>query len=83
MADKIVNGIVGSLGSLVAIPFVKEIIVFIISMCPILELRGGLIAASLLNMDPLLSYIVCMIGNIIPIPFILKYVNELTYFKTD
>ena len=58
MAEKIVNGIVGSLGSLIAVPFMKEIIVFVISMLPILELRGGLIAASLFNMDPIISYII-------------------------
>jgi len=77
MSEKIVNLIVGSLGSLIAVPFMKEIIVFIISMCPILELRGGLIAASLLNMDPWLSYLICMIGNILPIPFILWLINRI------
>ena len=40
-------------------------------MCPILELRGGLIAASLLGMNPWISYLICMVGNILPIPFIL------------
>ena len=77
MAEKVVNFIVGSLGSLVAIPFVKEIIVFIISMCPILELRGGLIAASLFEMNPWVSYLICMIGNILPIPFILWLINKI------
>ena len=77
MSEKIVNGIVGSLGSLIAIPFMKEIIVFIISLCPILELRGGLIAASLLNMEPVISYIICIIGNILPIPFILWLINKI------
>jgi len=77
MANKIVNGIVESLGAITSIPFMKEIIVFVISMCPILELRGGLIAASLLHMNPVLSYIVCIIGNIIPIPFILWLINRI------
>lgn len=77
MSEKIVNLIVGSLGSLIAIPFMKEIIVFIISMCPILELRGGLIAASLFDMDPIISYIICMVGNILPIPFILWLINKV------
>ena len=77
MAKKIVGKIVKSLGSLIAIPFMKEVIVFIISMCPILELRGGLIAASLLHMNPVISYIICVIGNIIPIPFILWLVNRI------
>ena len=77
MSEKIVNGIVGSLGSLATLPFIKEIIVFIISMCPILELRGGLIAASLLDLNPWVSYLICMVGNILPIPFILWFINKL------
>lgn len=77
MSEKIVNGIVASLGSIVAIPFMKEIIVFVISMCPILELRGGLIAASLFDMNPWLSYLICMIGNILPIPIILWLINKI------
>ena len=77
MASRIVKSIVGSLGTLVSIPFMKEIIVFVISMCPVLELRGGLIAASLFNMNPIVSYIICIIGNIIPIPFILWLVNKV------
>lgn len=77
MASKIVNGIIGGLGTLTAIPFMKEIIVFIISMFPILELRGGLIAASLLHMDPIISYIICIMGNILPIPFILWFITKI------
>ena len=77
MSEKIVNFIVGMFGSFTAMPFIKEIIVFIISMCPILELRGGLIAASLLNMDPWISYLICIIGNVLPIPFILWLINKI------
>ena len=77
MSEKIVNFIVGSLGSFIAIPFMKEIIVFIISMCPILELRGGIIAARLLDMSPWISYLICIVGNILPIPFILWLINRI------
>ena len=80
MAEKIVNIIVGAFASVMSIPFIKEIIVFFISMCPILELRGGLIAASLLNMNPWVSYLICMIGNIIPIPLILWLINKILDF---
>lgn len=45
--------------------------VFIISMIPILELRGGLLAASLLKISAVKAIPLCVIGNIIPIPFIL------------
>lgn len=77
MAEKIVNGIVGCFGTLATIPFMKELIVFLISLCPILELRGGLLAASLLHMNPIVSYIICIIGNIIPIPFILWFITKI------
>ncbi len=77
MAEKIVNTIVASLGSLMSVPFMKEIIVFVISLCPILELRGGLIAAKILDLTPTVSYIICMIGNILPIPFILWLINKI------
>lgn len=77
MAKKIVGEIVAALGGFISIPFMKEIIVFILSMSPVLELRGGLIAASLFNMNPIVSYIICVIGNIIPIPFILWLITKI------
>ena len=50
---------------------------------PILELRGGLLAASLLGLDPIPSYIISVIGNIIPIPFILWFMGAiLKWMKT-
>ena len=53
----------------------KDILVFIISMMPILELRGGLIAASILKIPFVKALIICLIGNILPIPFILFFLN--------
>lgn len=53
----------------------KEILVFLISMMPILELRGGILAAALLNMDPIVSYIICVVGNIIVIPIALYFLE--------
>lgn len=55
----------------------KEIIVFLISMFPILELRGSILAAGLLKMEFLSTYIISVIGNIIPIPFILLFINKI------
>ena len=60
--------------------FKKEVIVFIISMLPILELRGGLIAASIFNIPYLKALTICLIGNILPIPFILLFLNKLLEF---
>lgn len=77
MTDKLAKSLVGLFGGLTSIAFGKELIVFIISMLPILELRGGLIAASLLDMNPVTSFIVCFLGNILPIPFILWFITPL------
>lgn len=55
----------------------REVIVFIISMIPILELRGGLLAASLLKLDMWRSIWLCVAGNIIPIPFILLLITPI------
>lgn len=49
----------------------KELILFIISMIPILELRGGLIAAALLGVGWGKAMIICIIGNMLPMPFVL------------
>lgn len=57
--------------------FGKEITIFIISLMPILELRGGLIAASLLKVNPISAYIISIIGNVLPVPLILLFFNKL------
>ena len=51
--------------------------VFIISMIPILVLRGGLLAASLLKISAVKAIPLCVIGNIIPIPFILLFIRKI------
>ena len=55
----------------------KEVIVFIISMVPILELRGGLIAASLLGINIFEAIGICIVGNLIPIPFIMLFITPI------
>lgn len=70
--DSIVNTLVNALGGIPA-----ELIVFIISLMPILELRGGLIAASLLGMNMWQAIPICIIGNILPIPFILLFIEKI------
>ena len=77
MSEKIVNAIVGAFGGLTAIAYGREILVFIISLMPILELRGGLLAAALLGLDPLPSYIISIVGNVLPIPFILLLITKI------
>jgi len=77
MAEELASFMVELFGGLTSLKFGKEIIIFIISLMPILELRGGLIAATLLGLDGLYSFVICLIANIIPIPFILWLITPL------
>lgn len=77
MVESLVNSIIALFGNFSNAAFGKEIIVFIISMLPILELRGGLLAAALLKLNPIVSYIICIIGNVIPIPIILLFITKI------
>ena len=54
-----------------------ELVVFIISLMPILELRGGLIAASILGVEMWKAIPISIIGNILPIPFILLFIERI------
>ena len=53
----------------------KEVIIFIISLMPILELRGGLLAASLLDIEYITAALICVLGNVLPIPFVLLFLR--------
>ena len=77
MATNLASTLVDAFSGLTALKYGKELIIFIISMFPILELRGGLIAATLLGLSGLPSFIICFIGNIIPIPFILWLITPI------
>ena len=46
-------------------------------MIPLLELRGGLLAASLLKISAAKAIPLCIVGNIIPIPFILLFIRQI------
>ena len=58
--DSIIQSITEALNGLP-----KELVVLIISMFPILELRGGLIAAALLGLPIERGILFALIGNII------------------
>lgn len=77
MNERLVSAIVGAFGGLTSIAYGREILVFIISLMPILELRGGLIAAALLGLNPGPAYAISIIGNIIPVPFILLLITKI------
>ncbi len=58
MAEKLASSIISLLLGLTNYPLGKQFIVFITSIMPVLELRGGLIAAALLDLSPWESYMI-------------------------
>ena len=61
----------------------SQLIVFIVSMIPILELRGSILAAGFMDVSFLETYIVAVLGNLLPIPFILIFIKKiLDWMKT-
>ncbi len=73
MSETIAEYIVNLLGDKLA----PELVAFIVSMLPILELRGGLIAAKLMNIEFFKAFAICFIGNMLPIPFILLFIRKI------
>lgn len=78
--EGLINLIIELFNGIINIPFAKEALIFFISMLPLLELRGGILAAALLDMGGLKSFIICVIANIIVIPialFLLEIIFKL------
>jgi uncharacterized membrane protein len=71
--DSLVQAFSDTLGQYLS----AQVVVFIISMVPILELRGGLLAAKLLGVPLLQAIPLCIVGNLIPIPFILLFIKKI------
>ncbi len=71
--EQFIQSLISSTGSILS----PELIIFLISMMPVLELRGGMLAASILGIDWKLAMIICIIGNILPIPFILLFFKKI------
>ena len=73
MSERIAEYLVNTLGD----SFSPEIVAFFVSMLPVLELRGGLIAAKLMNIEFFKAFAICFVGNMLPIPFILMFIRKI------
>ena len=63
--------------------FKKYLIVFLISMVPLVELRGGVPAGLTMGLDPVTVFIVCVIGNMLPVPFIFFFARKVLEWGAD
>ena len=76
MTDALIEWYNNSLGQFLP----KELFVFLVSMVPLVELRGGVVIAKLLGIKLLKANLICIIGNIVPIPFILLFIKKIFAF---
>lgn len=61
----------------------KYLIVFLISMVPLIELRGAIPYAVGFSLPTIPSYIVAVIGNMLPVPFIFLFARRLLVWGQD
>lgn len=59
------------------------IIVFFISMVPLIELRGAIPYAIGFNLPLLPSYVIAIIGNMLPVPFIFFFARKVLEWGAD
>lgn len=61
----------------------KYIYIFLISMVPLVELRGAIPFAEGFGLPFLPSYIVCIIGNMLPVPIIYLFARKVLEWGAD
>ena len=58
----------------------EELVAFVISLFPVLECRGGMIAARLMEIPFVTAFLICYVGNMLPIPFIILFIRKIFDF---
>ena len=61
----------------------KYLWVFLISMVPIIELRGAIPVAVGMGLPLIPSYIICIIGNMLPVPCIYFFARKVLIWGSD
>ena len=61
----------------------KYLWIFFISMVPIVELRGAIPVSQGLGLPMVTSYIICILGNMLPVPFIYLFARRLLEWGKD
>ena len=62
---------------------IKYLTVFLISMVPLIELRGALPIALTMGVPTLHAYLLCIIGNMLPVPIIYFFARKVLIWGAD
>ena len=61
----------------------KYLMIFLVSMVPLIELRGAVPIAVGMNLPLLPSYIICILGNMLPVPIIFFFARKVLEWGAD
>jgi uncharacterized membrane protein len=61
----------------------KYLWIFFISMVPLVELRGAIPVSQVMQLPIIPSFIVCIIGNMIPVPIIYLFARKVLVWGAD
>ena len=59
------------------------LLIFLVSMVPLIELRGAMVMAVGMDLNYLVSLIVCVIGNMLPVPIIYFFARKVLLWGAD
>ncbi len=63
--------------------FVKYLIIFFVAMVPLVELRGAVPIAVAMGLPKILSFIICIVGNMVPVPIIYLFSRKVLEWGKD
>ncbi|MBR5020051.1 MAG: small multi-drug export protein [Oscillospiraceae bacterium] len=61
----------------------KYLLIFFISMVPLIELRGAIPTAVTMDLNYLTSMAVCCLGNMLPVPIIYLFARKVLHWGAD
>ncbi len=61
----------------------RYVIIFFVSMVPLIELRGAIPIAELWNLNRFVSYFLCIVGNMLPVPIIFLFSRKVLEWGKD
>lgn len=62
---------------------INYLIIFFISMVPLVELRGAIVYAVGFGLPLVPSYIICILGNMLPVPVIFFFARKVLEWGAD
>lgn len=62
---------------------IHYLIIFVVSMIPLIELRGAIVYAVGFDLPLLPSYIICILGNMLPVPIIFLFARKVLEWGAD